>query len=619
MPNCNELVLTAGLCDCIAYRIRMGGGSKGWLILAFPMKRIIGCVFLLAFGCCLTFAQPQDHNLSRHFSLRDALPPQNPLELVVPNISRTIDDGGGSGLLSTQLRYQIVYNDSLFPVEIMRITELRLRPSARSGRAFTATIPNLQINLSTTSVEPDHLNGTFAQNVGTNDTVVFQGPLTVSSRFVGPANGPKEFDIIIPLTTPFLYDPSHGNLLIDFRNASGSSATYVDLGSQTDDGASRVFATSVGASSSTGADSGAEAFQIVYSKQTVPPSVFAQPPSLFTFLGQTVRLTVDASGTPPLSYQWRQGGTAMPDGTNSMLILTNVQLSQAGSYSVVVSNAYGSATSQAATLTISPTVPEAHYDLSHDFSLASNPNGVWSYGRQDRIGGAFTLLGTARTNFANLPILLWAILPSSRPRILHNDTTDTLITAEGTYAPETTWFGPAIQGAPGNYAVARFTVPTGGDGTYQLVTTALPAFNASVQLDTDFHVARNNVEIFAAQLNGTQIASYTGTLALVAADTIDFAVGRGADNSYIGSELKVDAMLTKRFSNLRVSVTNVSANRTFALTFTGGLGNYTIEASSNLIHWVTLTNIVGDAGQVHVNDPEINSLPQRFYRARIVQ
>jgi len=138
-------------------------------------------------------------------------------------------------------------------------------------------------------------------------------------------------------------------------------------------------------------------------------------------------------------------------------------------------------------------------------------------------------------------------------------------------------------------------------------------------LDTDFHVARNNVEIFAAQLNGTQIASYTGTLALVAADTIDFAVGRGADNSYIGSELKVDAMLTKRFSNLRVSVTNVSANRTFALTFTGGLGNYTIEASSNLIHWVTLTNIVGDAGQVHVNDPEINSLPQRFYRARIVQ
>jgi hypothetical protein len=536
----------------------------------------------------------------------------------VPNVNRTIDGGGGSGLLNTPLRHQIVYDNSLFPVEIMRLGELRLRPSALSGSAFTATIPNLQINLSTTSQEPNYLSSTFAQNVGADEAVVFQGPLTVSSRFVGPTNGPKEFDIIIPLTTPFMYDPTRGNLLIDFRNTSGSSATYVDLGSQQIDGASRVFAT-VNATSSTGADSAAEVFQIIYSMQTVPPLIVTRPQGRFAFLGQIVTLTVGASGSPPLNYQWRKDGAAIPDGTNATLILTNVQVSQGGNYSVVVSNAYGTATSQAATLTVSPTVPAAHYDLSHDFSLPSNPNGVWSYGRQDRIGGAFTLLGTARTNFANLPILLWGINASSRPRILHNETTNTLITTEGSYLPETTWFAPGIQGAPGNYAVARFTVPAGRDGTYQLVTTALPAFNALVQLDTDFHVARNNVEIFAVQLNGTQIARYTDMLALVGGDTIDFAVGRGADNSYIGSELKVDAMLTLLFSDLKVNITNVSGSRTLALTFNGVLENYTIEASTNLIHWVTLTNTVGGAGQVHVNDPDINLLPQRFYRARIVQ
>src|SRR5688572_958558 len=211
----------------------MGRGSGKWLILAFRMKCIFGGAFLLALGCCFAFAQPPDHDLSRDFSLASAPSSQNSLEVVVPNVSRTIDDGGGSGLLNTPLRYQIVYDDLLFPVEVMRITELRMRPSAAFGRAFTATIANLQINLSTTSIEPDRLNGTFAQNVGTDDTVVFQGSLTVSSRFVGPANGPKEFDIIIPLTTPFLYDPSRGNLLIDFRNVSGSSATHVDIGQGT--------------------------------------------------------------------------------------------------------------------------------------------------------------------------------------------------------------------------------------------------------------------------------------------------------------------------------------------------------------------------------------------------
>jgi len=41
-----------------------------------------------------------------------------------------------------------------------------------------------------------------------------------------------------------------------------------------------------------------------------------------------------------------------------------------------------------------------------------------------------------------------------------------------------------------------------------------------------------------------------------------------------------------------------------------------IEGSTNLINWVTVTNIVGAVGSVRLSDPAINSLPQRFYRAR---
>jgi hypothetical protein len=264
-----------------------------------------------------------------------------------------------------------------------------------------------------------------------------------------------------------------------------------------------------------------------------------------------------------------------------------------------------------------PGLPNPDFDLSRDFSLAGNPNGVWSYGRQETIGGAFTLLGTAKTNFANVPMLLWAISLISQPAILHNDTTETIIMSEGEYPPETTWFAPGVEGEPGNYCVARFTVPVGGDGTYQLLTTARPGYIASLQLDADFHVARNNVEIFGAQLNGSQTAGYTNLLALAVGDTVDFAVGRGVDNSYIWSQLKVEATLTKRFSGLRPSIANlVGGSRMFTLTFDGLLGNYTMEASTNLINWVTITNIVGAAGEVQVQDTTINLLPQRFYRAR---
>src|SRR5688572_16592906 len=74
--------------------------------------------------------------------------------LVVPRENETRDGtatgGGGSGMLREVIRLQSVYNSELFPEGVMTIREIRLRPSAVWGNAFTSRIPNLQINLSTT-------------------------------------------------------------------------------------------------------------------------------------------------------------------------------------------------------------------------------------------------------------------------------------------------------------------------------------------------------------------------------------------------------------------------------------------------------------------------------------
>jgi hypothetical protein len=100
------------------------------------------------------------------------------------------------------------------------ITKISFRPDAIFGRPFSATIPNIQIALSTTSARVDRLSATFANNIGADETVVFTGALSLSSAFTGSATGPKDFDISINLQTPFLYDPSLGNLLLDVRNFS---------------------------------------------------------------------------------------------------------------------------------------------------------------------------------------------------------------------------------------------------------------------------------------------------------------------------------------------------------------------------------------------------------------
>ncbi len=91
---------------------------------------------------------------------------------------------------------------------------------------------------------------------------------------------------------------------------------------------------------------------------TPPPSITGQPQSRTNTTGTTATFSVTASGSGPLGYQWRKNGASLSQGgnvmgtTNLTLTLTNVQLVDAGSYSVVVSNSGGLAVSAEATLTV---------------------------------------------------------------------------------------------------------------------------------------------------------------------------------------------------------------------------------------------------------------------------
>jgi hypothetical protein len=97
----------------------------------------------------------------------------------------------------------------------------------------------------------------------------------------------------------------------------------------------------------------------------VAPEITAQPQSVTTSAGATVAFSVGASGTAPLSYQWRKGGLDIASATGSTLTLSNVQTADTGgSYDVVVRNAGGAATSNLVTLTVNTSPPASPTGLT---------------------------------------------------------------------------------------------------------------------------------------------------------------------------------------------------------------------------------------------------------------
>jgi O-glycosyl hydrolase len=82
------------------------------------------------------------------------------------------------------------------------------------------------------------------------------------------------------------------------------------------------------------------------------PRITLQPTNQTAIIGADVGFGVRAGGLAPLSYQWLFNGTNLDGAVADTLTLTNVQPGQAGSYSVVVTNDLGSATSAVATLTV---------------------------------------------------------------------------------------------------------------------------------------------------------------------------------------------------------------------------------------------------------------------------
>jgi len=137
-------------------------------------------------------------------------------------------------------------------------------------------------------------------------------------------------------------------------------------------------------------------FKIVWlatNASTSAPTITLQPQSQIISSGSNVTFSLVATGEAPLSYQWRFNENSISSANNTSYSITNVQFSDAGNYSVVVTNNSGSVTSSLATLIvgIAPTISSQPQSLSTNvgaaviFSVGASGNPTPNY--QWRLNG----------------------------------------------------------------------------------------------------------------------------------------------------------------------------------------------------------------------------------------
>jgi hypothetical protein len=245
------------------------------------------------------------------------------------------------------------------------------------------------------------------------------------------------------------------------------------------------------------------------SESDKPPGVWTQPTGGAFYVGETIRLRVVASGTWPLTYQWFKDGLPLPGAMDSALVIADAKVTDSGSYTVTVSNEFGSVTSDPAEVAIT-TRPWPYFE---DFEATVGSE--WSHRRTEITPvGNRSFLGQFNNDTASLTLNslpahqsvtvsfdlyvietwdgnddpdggpdMWDLSVAGGPTLLHT-----------TFLIWPWWGDTARQAYPGNYPGDAYPARTGavendtlgygwvGDAVYSLTFT-FPHYGDSLRLD----------------------------------------------------------------------------------------------------------------------------------------
>jgi hypothetical protein len=293
------------------------------------------------------------------------------------------------------------------------------------------------------------------------------------------------FSVAATGTAPLAYQWKKNNVAI----SGASSSSYTMPATTSSDNGSQVAVT---ISNATGTVASNPATLTV----NVPPSITGQPVSRTVTVGQAATFSITATGTAPLTYQWKKYGVNLTGATSSAYTTPATSASDSGAqFTVAVTNAAGSATSNAAVLTVNvppsvtaqPTGQTVTAGQTATFSVTASGTAPLNY-QWERNGATITgatsaSYTTPTTSTSDNGAKFSVVVSNSAGNMTSNTAT---LTVNGS-----TLVAPSITSQP-----ASQTVTAGQTATFNVATTGTAPLS--------YQWRKNNVAI-----SGATLASYT--------------------------------------------------------------------------------------------------------------
>jgi len=329
---------------------------------------------------------------------------------------------------------------------------------------------------------------------------------------------------------------------------------------------------------------------------TTLPAIGTHPSNLSKNVGATASFTVAATGSAPLSYQWRKGGQNIPNAIGTTYTIPSVQVGDAANYDVIVSNSAGSATSNPATLTV--VVPPV---------ISSHPTGANAV-QGTTVNFGVTATGTAPLSYQwkkNGNDINGATLSTySIPNVQSTDA--------GNY---TARVSNAAGSATSNPATLAVIIPP-AISSHPTGLTALQGATVEFGVSATgtapllYQWIKNGSDIGGATLSSYSISNVQGSDAGDYSVRVSNAAGPITSNP---ATLVVDLIAT-------TPPAFASPSWDAATGFSATLQvepqtRYRIQWTSAFTNWFDLDTIVPTGTSVQVNDPTAKTEPRLFYRA----
>jgi hypothetical protein len=350
-------------------------------------------------------------------------------------------------------------------------------------------------------------------------------------------------------------------------------------------------------------------------RDTTLPLITSQPQSQTNLAGATVIFSVASASCTPATLQWLFNDLLLTNETNNLLVLTNVNQSVVGNYSVLVTSAAGVSTSMLAKLTVnllpsslslvSPINPDGYLD-NLNFTAAVTPTNATGAVQFLTNGTPFDVEPLAAgfatsTNLANLPRGTNLVVA--------------VYSGDGNYFPATNQLWQVTTNHPPQVSSAFYTLVAGLDLN---ITVPDLATNWS---DADGDVL--TIASVAASTNGVSLSNTVPVLFYTNPNCVNDQFVCTVRDDFGGTNFQTVTVTVVPQTNAAPNISNVVSQPSgFSLTLKGGYGStYVLESTADFIlgSWEPVaTNTLDVTGVWRFTDAQATNFVSRFYRLKLV-